>query len=595
MSEEISDNEVLLSSSSSRKRKSYGRMKDVAKKLRLSTHETGADCKCLKLKCFENINKNEQEQIILTFNKLPTYDEQSSYLCGLISCKPVLRHRPRKCEAEAEMHSHSYSYKVRILRDNKLFEIDVCYKAFLSLHGITAKRLQTLQKGLKATGTASRDGRGRHFSRPNKLSDKILEKVNEHILSFKGRNSHYSLSKCKKIFLPAELNVKKMYSMYTEKYPNHVLSYEKYREIFNTNFNISFGYPRSDTCSFCDEVKVKVDGLQAEINTVQKDDITKSAQLNSQLKALLLEKQLHLKKAETFYKRKRSAKYEAQKHNSKEAIVMDFQKNLQVPNITTNDIYYKRQLSFYLFNIHVLSNSDSFFYTYPETCGKKGADDVASMLWDFLFNHLSVEVEELKIFCDSCCGQNKNFTIFRMLHYIVHQVKRLKTVRVIFPIRGHSYLECDRNMGIINQKSLVELPNEWNIVIEDARKKPGPYKVIPCDDQLIFRSWTNFLSRIYFKKCPFASRPIRELSVTEEHPRMIIHRDTYNGHSTQTVILPPKRKVPALPEGQFHLPLLAYEGKLPISRAKYEDLQHLKTFCREEAQEFFVNLPFENR
>lgn len=52
MSEEISDNEVLLSSSSSRKRKSYGRMKDVAKKLRLSTHETGADCKCLKLKCF---------------------------------------------------------------------------------------------------------------------------------------------------------------------------------------------------------------------------------------------------------------------------------------------------------------------------------------------------------------------------------------------------------------------------------------------------------------------------------------------------------------------------------------------------------------
>lgn len=31
-------------------------MKDVAKKLRLSTHETGADCKCLRLKCFENMN-----------------------------------------------------------------------------------------------------------------------------------------------------------------------------------------------------------------------------------------------------------------------------------------------------------------------------------------------------------------------------------------------------------------------------------------------------------------------------------------------------------------------------------------------------------
>lgn len=35
-------------------------------------------------------------------------------------------------------------------------------------------------------------------------------------------------------------------------------------------------YPRYDTCSFCDEMKVKIDALQAEINNrVTKDDTKK--------------------------------------------------------------------------------------------------------------------------------------------------------------------------------------------------------------------------------------------------------------------------------------------------------------------------------
>ncbi|CAH1102277.1 unnamed protein product [Psylliodes chrysocephalus] len=69
-----------------------------------------------------------------------------------------------------------------------------------------------------------------------------------------------------------------------------------------------------------------------------------------------------------------------------------------------------------------------YSYTYTEVAGKKGADDVASLLWDYIFNYLYFDVKELTIFCDSCCGQNKNFTVFRMLHYIIHFVKRFKKI-----------------------------------------------------------------------------------------------------------------------------------------------------------------------
>lgn len=93
-----------------------------------------------------------------------------------------------------------------------------------------------------------------------------------------------------------------------------------------------------------------------------------------------------------------------------------YAKNLPLPNITTNDIvYYKRQFTFLSFNIHILSNNRSLFYTYPQTIAKKGADEVMSFIH---INVLDQKVRQLHIFCDSCAGQNKNFTLVRFLHYL---------------------------------------------------------------------------------------------------------------------------------------------------------------------------------
>lgn len=592
MSEE---EDTVIRPPSSKKRKSFGRMTDVGKKLRLSSHETGLDCHCQKLKCFESVTPEIRKEIISNFNKIAAYDEQSVYLCGLITCKKVARHRPRKVEDEADFHSYSYKYKVRAIKNNDLCEIPVCYKAFLSLHGITAKRVQTLQEGLKSTGKAPIDKRGKHENRPNRVPTHVTDSIIEHIKSFKTRSSHYSLVKSNRRYLPEELNVKKMYNMYKSKFPDHKVSYEKYREVFISKFNISFGFPRSDTCSFCDELLVQMNALNDKIKKTESSSDTYK-QLNEELKSFQTKKELHLRKAKTFYDRKRAARYEAQQNPQKEAIAMDFEKNLPVPNIQTNDVYYRRQLAFYMFNIHVLSTSEAIFYTYPEVCGKKGSDDVASVLCDFIFNHLDPRVDELTIFCDSCGGQNKNFTIFRFLHYIVHFTKRLKSIKVVFPVRGHSYLECDKNMGLINQKTRVELPNEWNSVVENSRSKPSPFKVISCEDQTVFKAWTKFLSDIYVKKCPFKSRPVRELSVVDYHPRMVLHRSSFNGPQTESVVIKAKRKRKrrSLEEGCFEMPTILYTEKIPVSKPKFQDLQVLKKFCSEEAQHYFDTLPHSN-
>uniref|UniRef100_A0A1B6DGZ0 DUF7869 domain-containing protein n=1 Tax=Clastoptera arizonana TaxID=38151 RepID=A0A1B6DGZ0_9HEMI len=288
---------------------------------------------------------------------------------------------------------------------------------------------------------------------------------------------------------------------------NTKVSYESYRTIFNRDFNIGFGYPRSDTCSYCDAFKARQTALEIEIKEIPESD-TKQRLIN-ELRTLNINHEVHLRKQKVFYDQKKEAKKEARKSNYKEAISMDYSKNFQCPNIATNDVYYKRQLSMYIFNIHVLSDSSSYFYMYPETIARKGSDDVSSFLHHFVTNILDPSVTELTVFCDSCGGQNKNTSVIRMCHHLVHTQKRLKEIKMVFPVRGHSYLECDKNIGLINQKTRTEMPEDWYEVFRTARVKPKPFSVIEVDQNII-RSWTNHFNQRYeSNKLSFPTRPIK--------------------------------------------------------------------------------------
>lgn len=117
--------------------------------------------------------------------------------------------------------------------------------------------------------------RGKHSNCPKKLSLTLKSKGMNHIRSFRGRKSHYSLYASSKMYLPEELTVKKMYDMFEDK---NQLSYETYRSIFVNIFNIEFGYPRSDTCSTCDEFLAKTKALKLNLKSaseLEKGDIEK--------------------------------------------------------------------------------------------------------------------------------------------------------------------------------------------------------------------------------------------------------------------------------------------------------------------------------
>lgn len=98
-------------------------------------------------------------------------------------------------------------------RSDAMVEIPVCNKGFIAIHGITPRPIQKIQEHLSTFGKVLPDKRGKHKNRPHGLTEETTTKVHEHIQSLRGRKSHYSLKKSDKIYLPDELNIKKLHDL----------------------------------------------------------------------------------------------------------------------------------------------------------------------------------------------------------------------------------------------------------------------------------------------------------------------------------------------------------------------------------------------
>ena len=156
MDNEISDvdeSEYPQETDKPRKRKRGTKRTEAAKQRRLSGHVAGNDCNCNRFQCFKTINQDERDNLIMKFNTdFRTKDEQDSYLCTLITVKNIAQRRPRQPKETANLRDHSYSYECKVIRNEDVAVIPVCHKAFLSIFGISNRRLQTLKTALVTTG-----------------------------------------------------------------------------------------------------------------------------------------------------------------------------------------------------------------------------------------------------------------------------------------------------------------------------------------------------------------------------------------------------------------------------------------------------------
>lgn len=275
--------------------------------------------------------------------------------------------------------------------------------------------MQIIQRKLNSgTSAPTPDKRGRHDSRPHKIEKVVIDKIKVHILSFPSEQSHYSRNKNgNKKYLSSLLNISKMYNLYLELCKNENLEKKFfvtksfYSNIFSKHFNLSFGLPRSDTCSTCD----------AGLNTEEHRENYRYA--------------FELQKLDRQYSRD---------NDNICYLTMDLQQTMPLPRLTTSKAFYLRQMWFYNFGVHTITSSGdrAYFFTWTEDIATKGSLEVTSCLHTFvqLLNSREPKIKHLIILSDSCSGQTKNFNVICLYQYLIFK-GYVQMIDHKFPEVGH--------------------------------------------------------------------------------------------------------------------------------------------------------------
>ena len=213
----------------------------------------------------------------------------------------------------------------------------------------------------------------RHKNRPHAIPEDLKDKVRQHISSFPSRESHYSRQSNKnRKYLPDGLSIARMYQLYLEKHEPDIQDGEKpkvkewlYRKIFTEEFNIGFGYPRSDTCETCDLLKVAIDNA----------DEQERVKLQTELAT-------HHENAAKGYESLRS---DSKNTTNSIGLSFDLQQNLPVPTLTHGSMFYLRQLWVYNFGIHNCGNGSATMCLWNEYIAGRGSGEIASCVLLILY------------------------------------------------------------------------------------------------------------------------------------------------------------------------------------------------------------------
>lgn len=526
-----------------------------------------------RLKCTEKFCEEEKKSIFESLYSGKPKNEQDTFLMGLIDAKEVRRRRSRNEEPKQERRSN---FVFHILNGKE--RVQVCKKAFLSLYALSVKAVFRLTS-LLLNGDRPTDRRGQHLKRGNALPDSAILKINEHLRKFPKKETHYGSKPL--TYLDASLTVKKMYEMFCSENTDlkKIIKYEYYLKHFNENFGYRFGRPQVDVCQKCEELGVKL----------------KSKELNDTAKRVAAAELLvHKRKAAKFYNKIKCVKDLCDNNEHVEAIVFDYMQNLPLPFMPVNDVFYLRKVWQYVFEIHDIKTNAATFYTYHEGTAKRGPNEVASFLEDYI-KQIPDNVTELHVFSDAAGGQNRNHTLIRFFLNLTMN-GRFTVIHQYFPIRGHSFLPCDRDFGLIKRAirrhDRIYTPMQYVSIIANAKRSTPRFtvKVVETHEVLDFKAWWP----VYFKKTAkevavtkqklkesFSIAKYKHFTYARESPGFLVAREFIDGLSSFKFHLSKNVASPPFPNER------AYEEKVPIKTKKLEDLMKVLTYIPEEEQEFF--------
>lgn len=432
---------------------------------------------CCNEKCCDIFSREHQEEIFSSFYRKGKELQDSS----LSKCMTRTELKTQTIQPK-KMCNHTWKYSLEIGG----LKVKVCLSFLKKLLQVTPKRIRIIQEKVLNDKDFT-EQRGHHANRPHKLKSNVFDLMRTHLESIPHRLSHYSGNKTSlKYFDNPELNIKTLYTMFQEYYKSITkeslkMGYPHYFKNFKSKFGGEFSVirPKSDVCDFCTECTEKL-----------------SRNPNDACKVPF---QIHQRK----YKKRQQLKNDFIKKAENDPTFLvcefDYAQNYPVPKLNVNSQFYKRLLWLYAFNIHVFNNNESFFYCFMESQAAKNANSVASFLYDFLEKYLrkNSEIKTVVLLSDSAGGQNRNSTMIKFCSWFskVHNVELIQ----LFPVRGHSFTQCDRNFGLVRtflkKREVIGTAKPWLEAIVLSRQNPRPFEMIM--DRDLIKNWDESLDPFF--------------------------------------------------------------------------------------------------
>ncbi|XP_047494250.1 uncharacterized protein LOC125042576 isoform X2 [Penaeus chinensis] len=248
------------------------------------------------------------------FWQIGNYERQNEYISRLVHSVGVQRSRVEP--GKQSRRTQTLKYKVM----SGKIEHEVCAAGFLSIHGISRKRVRTVMCKLQSPGVIERDRRGLGGT-ATRVAPQRRELVREHIRSFPSVSSHYSQAKSPN--RPKDLSISKMYRLYQkwleDEHPKEsmvTLSY--YRSVFKEDFHLSLDPPKVDLCNKYEEQRNPLHGLGENADAACISEVKR-------------DRSLHLQ-------RPRIARTKNNQDTTHHTIAMDLRQTLPTPRTYAGDI-----------------------------------------------------------------------------------------------------------------------------------------------------------------------------------------------------------------------------------------------------------------
>ncbi|CAH1974749.1 unnamed protein product [Acanthoscelides obtectus] len=290
-----------------------------------------------------------------------------------------------------------------------------------------------------------------------------------------------------------------MYKLYCEQHPGKSVSFTIYR---NLTMNLRFKRPKIDTCTKCDTLNAKL-----------KYTISNKENEKKQIEELLEE---HQNEAENAYKSKSLDKEKYKLNEKCVTYAFDLQQVLPTPYLTSNKMFYLRQLPTYNLTIHNCSDGKSSHFMWPESTGARGANEISSCIYRFI-KSIPERTDHLIFYSDTCGEQNKNFIVMNMFQYVVHTHATVNRIDHKFLVPGHTHLECDIDHSVIERAKKktsisIHVPRDWYQLVRTANKK-DKFSVFPMEIDHFF----GFFGIIHKRTSPEKKNQNKRYSLVKVH------------------------------------------------------------------------------